>query len=243
MRSLCRTFLSRAFLAAILLTAAAGAALAQDPGAVPPPSAPPVLKPAAELPSIPFAAPAIPPASEPALAVEPTVPTVPTAPSIPAVAPPVVERTVATTVHRVTKTSARKPAAKPKSTVQMSESFQSGAPAPSAVAAGTTVDAPPPVAAVPVAVPAASVAVAPVAPAPPAAKAPIVENPSETTTTTARTTMGLGGWLLFGVGVLLVFGAITAIRLRRTRMERQPSIVDFTGAPPQLAPALVRPRR
>jgi hypothetical protein len=224
MRSICRSFL-----AAILLTAAAGAALAQDAGAVPPPSSPPVVKPVAELPAIPFAkSPA--PAVEPALTADQTAPAAAPVASV-AVAPSATEKPVATTGKRVTKTSARKPAAKP--LVQVSQSFESVAPA-AGVAVDASANVPPPDAPAKAAPPEAS------APPPPAAKPAVVESRSEATK--SQRTMGVGGWVLFGIVVVGLFLAMTAIRRRRTQTQRSPSIVDFTTTPSELAPALV-PRR
>jgi len=222
MRIICRSFL-----AAILFTAAAGAALAQDTGKAPPPSSPPVVKPVAELPAIPFAKPA-------ALPVEPAVDQ--TAPAVApvasaAVAPSATEKPVATSGKRVTKTSATKTEAKPE--VQVSHSFESMVPA-----AGVTVDT---AASVPPSgAPANAVPPEAIAPPPPAAKPAAVESRSEATT--SQRTMGMGGWVLFGIVVVGLFLGMTAIRRRRTQTQRNPSIVDFTTTPSELAPALL-PRR
>lgn len=223
----------RAFLMAILFTAAAGVALAQDAGAVPPPSAPPVVKPVAPLPALPFANPQT-PAVEPALAAGQTPQTDPAVVSpapLVAVAPSAAEKPVATTRKHVAKPSAKKPAAKP--VVELNQSFESVAPA-AAAATDATTNVPPPVAA------ASSVVPETVAPPPSAENAAAVESRSDVTK--SQTTMGVGGWLLFGIGVVFLFGIITVIRRRRTQTQRQPSIVDFANAPAQLAPVLA-PRR
>ncbi len=221
MRSTCRSFL-----AVILLTAAAGAAWAQEAGAVPQP--PPVVKPVAELPPIPFANPPA-PAVEPALTADQSAPAVAPLTSV-AVAPSTNEKPVATTGKRVTRSSAKKPVADP--WIPASQSFESVAPA-AGVTADTSANALPSVA--PSTAPLQAVAASQ-----PAASGPVVESRPEVTRT--QRTMGVGGWLLFGLGVVLLFGAITVIRRRRTRAERQPSIIDFASVSPQLAPALA-PRR
>jgi hypothetical protein len=222
MRSKCRPFL-----AAILLSAAAAAALAQDAGKVPPPFSPPVVKPVAELPAIPFAKP-------PALAVEPavnqTAPVVAPVASV-AVAPSATEKPVATTGKRVTKTSPRKPEAKPQ--VQVNQSFESVVPA-AGVAVDASANVPPPGA------PANPAPPETIAPPPPASKPAAVESRSEGTT--SERTMGVGGWVLFGMVIVGLFLGMTAIRRRRTQKQRSLSILDFTTAPSELAPALV-PRR
>lgn len=224
MRIICRSFL-----AAILFTAAAGGVLAQDAGKVPPPSSPPVEKPVAELPAIPSAKPAA-PAVEPALTADQTSPAVAPVASV-AVAPSATEKPVATTGKRVTKTSATKTEAKTQ--VQVNQSFESVAPA-AGVAVNASANVPPPSAAANTAPPEA------IAPPPPAAKPAAVESRAEATT--SQRTMGVGGWVLFGIVVVGLFLGMTAIRRRRTQTQRNPSIVDFTTTPSELAPALL-PRR
>lgn len=227
MRSTCRLFV-----AAILLTAAAGVALAQDANAAPPPPAPPVVKPVAELPPIPFANPQT-SAVEPALATGQTAPTGEPLPSV-AVAPlvPATEKPVTTTGKRVTKQSAGRPAEN--SSVQMSESFKTAAPVAGPLAVDAAASMPPSDA------PAKTAPPETIAPPPPAAKPAAVESHSEVTT--SRRTMGVGGWALFGIVIAGLFLAITAVRRRRAQTQRSPSIVDFTTAPPDLAPVLL-PRR
>jgi hypothetical protein len=79
-----------------------------------------------------------------------------------------------------------------------------------------------------------------IAPRPPAAKPAAVESRSEATT--SQRTMGVGGWVLFGIVVVGLFLGMTAVRRRRTLAQKNPSIVDFTTTPSELAPALL-PRR
>jgi hypothetical protein len=51
--------------------------------------------------------------------------------------------------------------------------------------------------------------------------------------------MGVGGWILFGIALVLVFGGITLFRRRRARLQVQPSILGFKDSIPELAPVLV----
>ena len=54
-------------------------------------------------------------------------------------------------------------------------------------------------------------------------------------------TMGLGGWVLFGIVVVALFGGITLVRRRRATVRHR-SITDFspTTAELELQPALAR---
>jgi hypothetical protein len=187
------------------------------------------VKPVAELPAIPFAKPAV-PAVEPALTADQTAPAVAPVASVP-VAPSATEKPVATSGNRVTKKSATKTEAK--SQVQVNQPFESVAAA-AGVAVDTAASVPPSGAPANTAPPEA------IAPPPPAAKPAAVESRSEATT--SQRTMGVGGWVLFGIIVVGLFLGMTAIRRRRTQTQRNPSIVDFTTTPSELAPALV-PRR
>jgi len=227
MRSTCRAFLS-----AILFTALAGVAVAQDPGTAPPPSAPPVVKPDA-LPPLPVAAPM--PALSPAVAtdIEPSLTVEPVA-SV-AVAAPAPKKPIAKTAAHVTKKSVKKPEAKP--LVESSQSFESVPTAATAITAAP-VDASAAVA--PPAAAASTAALEAVKPPPPAANPAVVETPSDAMK--SQTTMGVGGWILFGIALVLVFSGITVFRRRRARLQVQPSILGFKDSIPELAPVLV-PRR
>ncbi len=223
-------FRSLSFLAVILLTAAAGAALGQEAGAVPPP--PSVVKPAAELPPIPFAQPPA-PVVEPALTENQPAPAV-AAPASAAPAPPTAENPAAATGKRAAKSSARKTAAKP--LVRVSQSFESVAPA-AGVTADASANAPPPVAAP------STAPVQAVAASKPDANVVVLNSRSDVTGT--QRTMGVGGWLVVGLGVVLLFGVITVVRRRRSRAERQPSIIDFgnvSSQSSQAVPALAQRR-
>jgi hypothetical protein len=116
----------------------------------------------------------------------------------------------------------------------VSESFETAAPVAGTLAVDTAASVPPSDAPAKIALPKT------IAPAPPPAKPAVVESRSEVTA--SRRTMGVGGWLLFGVVIAGLFLAITAIRRRRTQTQRSPSIVDLTTTPPDLAPILL-PRR
>jgi hypothetical protein len=230
MRSTCRAFLS-----AILLTALAGVAVAQDPGTAPPPSASPVVKPDALPPlptarSMPALAPAVAPDVQPALTMDPTAQMPPAAAPVASVAvvPPASKKPIAKTATHVTKKSVRKPETKP--AVETSPSFESVTTATTA----TTADVPPPAAA------ASTALLEAVKPPPPAANAAVAETPSDATK--SQTTMGVGGWILFGIALVLVFSGITVFRRRRARANVQPSILGFADSTRELAPVLV-PRR
>lgn len=223
----------RLFMAAVLLTLAAGVSVASAQNAGP---APPAAKPAAELPPIPMANP-LAPAIAPALAADPAPPTV--EPVAAAVVDQSAElKPVTTTARQVAKKAHTKPAVKPAK--QVTDSFQTTAPAASVAVVEAAANTAPPDAAANTTHPAAVAARQP-APAPaPALKPASVETSSEVTTSARR--MGLGGWLLFGIAVVVLFGGITVIRRRRAQSHRQPSIVDFTPVSPALDPVLV-PRR
>ena len=226
---------TRLFLAAILLTAAAGFALSQEASAPPPPPAPEVAAPVAELPQIPAVAVApVPdpnaPAVNPALTVDPSVLTA--APAAQAVAQvPEPEKVVVTTTTRhVTKKSATKPVAKP--AVEASESY---GPVPAPAAAGTDPSTfqglTPPIAS------ANTAPVQSVAPPPPSAKAAPLESSSEEAVPQKK--LGIGSWILFGVGLVALAGIAT--KFLRRRVQTPTAIPDFTGSSrlPDLKPAPV----
>jgi len=207
---------SRLFLAAILFIVAAGIASAQDASAAPPPAAPDAVQaqpqPVVELQQIPVTGPGTLPV-EPALTVDPSavaVEPIVAAPVAAAPVAPVVEPPAATAVKSATKRTAHKPAVHP------SESVKPAAPA--LLPAVETAQVPP--AAAPIAAPLASVA-----PAPPAASIVVVD---PLATTKPQTRMGVGSWFLAGIVVVALFGIITLVRRRKTRMRA--SIPDFTGA-------------
>ena len=226
----------RAFLAAILFTVMAGAAFlsAQEPNTAPPPQAPPAVKPATELPAIPLAKPEAAPV-QPAVTGDASAVKVEPAPFEIAVPPPAL-KTVTTTTKHVAKKTSKKPAAKP--AAEVNESLKSAAPAASVAAVEPPASTPP----ADTAAIAADPAIAP--PAAPAQPAPALKpagDPTGSEVTKTSTTMGLGGWVLFGIGVVLLFGAITLVRRRRTN-ARHRSITDFsprTGEV-ELQPALSR---
>ena len=209
---------SRLFLAAILFIVVAGVASAQDASAVPPPAAPDAVQPVDQLKQIPVAEPSTLPV-EPALTVDPSAVAVEPIVAAPVAAAPVevpappavVEQPAAATVKSATKRTAHKPAVHP------SESVQPAAPA-TVPAAVETAQAPP--AAAPVAAPLASIA------PPPGAASVVAVDPVETAKPQAR--MGMGSWFLAGMVVVALFGIITLVRRRKTRMRA--SIPDFTGA-------------
>jgi outer membrane biosynthesis protein TonB len=221
MRSTCRLFL-----AAILFTVVAGFVSAQDPSEAPPPQPPPVVtEPVAELPVIPAAEPEV-PAVEPALTadqtappVEPVVPAIVEAPAEVPAAPPAV-----TTVKRVTKKTAKKPA------VVLSESLEAATP----VASTAAVDTP---ATPPLDAAASTAPLKSIAPPLPSVQAAAVEGSEETE---SEYTMGIGGWLIAGLVVAGLFGAITLFRRRQTL--KRTSIVDLKTITPELNPALVMRR-
>ena len=213
---------SRLFLAAILFIVAAGIASAQDASAAPPPAAPDTVQPVDQLKQIPVAEPSTLPV-EPALTVDPSAVAVEPIVAAPVAAPldvpapaPVVEQPAAVTVKSATKRTAHKPAVHP------SQSVKPAAPA-TVPAAVETAQAPP------VGAPLASVA-----PAPPAASIVVVD---PLATTKPQTRMGMGSWFLAGMVVVALFGIITLVRRRKTRMRA--SIPDFTGAQ-DLKPVLVQ---
>ena len=224
----------RSFLAAILLTAAAAVSLSQEPSTAPPPQAPPAVKPATELPAIPLAKPETLPV-QPALTGDPSAVKVEPVPLEVAV-PPAMLKTVTTTTKHVVKKTGRKPAAKP--AVEVTESLKSAAPAASVVAVEPPASTPPADTAAIAAHPAIA---APVAPAQPAPALKPAGDPTGSEVTKSTTTMGLGGWVLFGIGVVLLFGAITWVRRRRTN-ARHRSITDFSPrtGDVELQPALAR---
>jgi hypothetical protein len=214
----------RRFLAAILLTAAAGFALSQEASAPPPPSAPEVAAPVAQLPQIPVVAvEPVPdpnaPAVNPALTVDPGALTL--APAAPAIAqvPEAEKPAVTTTTRRVTKKSATKPVAKP--ALEATGSLPS-IPAPVAASAAdpSTFQGLTP--------PGASANTAPaqsVAARPPAAKVEPLESSSEAV---PQKKLGIGSWILFGVGLVALAGLGT--RFLRRRVQTPTALVDFTGS-------------
>ena len=192
---------SRLFLASILFIVAAGIASAQDASAAPPPAAPDVVNPVDQLQPIPFAGPNTIPV-EPGVTVDPSV--LPVEPVVEPVAAapveaPVAEKPVATTVTRVTKKTARKPA------VQASAPVKPAAPAinPAVV---ETAELPP--APAPIAAPLKSIE------PPPAAANTTAVDPLEATKSQPK--MGIGGWFLAGIVVVALFGMITLIRRRKS---------------------------
>jgi len=206
---------SRLFLAAILFIVAAGIASAQDASAAPPPAAPDTVQPVDQLKQIPVAEPSTLPV-EPALTVDPSAVAVEPIVAAPVAAPveapaPVVEQPAAVTVKSATKRTAHKSAVHP------SEAVKPAAPA-TVPAALETAQAPP--AAAPIAAPLPSIA------PPPAAASIMKVDPLATTK--PQTRMGVGSWFLAGIVVVALFGIITLVRRRKTRMRA--SIPDFTGA-------------
>jgi outer membrane biosynthesis protein TonB len=209
---------SRLFMAAVLFIVAAGVARAQD-SAAPPPVAPEAVVAPAPLPAIPIVdpnAPAVEPAltiDHSALAVEPV--------AVPAVEPPaaVVEKPeVTTTTRRVTKKTVKKPAEKP--AIEVSEVAKPAAATASVAAVDTSANPPPPNAA------ASSEPAKSVVPPPPAAAPVAVETQTEETASGRK--MGVGGWLLAGLGVATLFALITLYRRRRS--TKKTSIPDFTAS-------------
>jgi len=202
------------FLAAILFIVAAGVASAQDASAAPPPAAPDTVQPVDQLKQIPVAEPSTLPV-EPALTVDPSAVAVEPIVAAPVAAAPVeasvVEQPAAVTVKSATKRTAHKPAVHP------SESVKPAAPA-AVPAELETAQAPP--AAAPIAAPLPSIA------PPPAAASVVAVDPLATTK--PQTRMGVGSWFLAGIVVVALFGIITLVRRRKTRMRA--SIPDFTGA-------------
>lgn len=210
----------RLFLAAILFTAVAGFVSAQDTSSAPPPAPPEVVKPVDALPVVPVASEPQAPVVEAAPVVEQAVPVVEPV-AVPAV---VAEKPAVTTVKRVSKKTATKPAIHLKKTVE--------AAAPVAVPAPVekVASAPPPEAAV-VAAPLKSVA----PPPPPPAKAAAVETGTKTVTS-----MGLGGWLIALLVVAALFWGITLFRRRQT--AKRTSIVDLVSPASEMDPAYVTRR-
>jgi hypothetical protein len=221
MRSTCRLFL-----AAILLVLAARVAPAQVTSTAPPASAPQVdaLRPipfaisnasdvvsparVGELRPIPFAQPNS-PAASPALTVDPSALAI--EPVVPATAEPAAATSKPPT--KKTKKLAKKP------TVTVSESFQSGAPiAVAAAAVDITASTPPP--------PGAGVEPA------------VVADSSSATRPETTERITIGGWMLYGVLVALLFGFVTLIRRRLTLRSTALPRVDFTAPIPKLKPAL-----
>jgi cytoskeletal protein RodZ len=221
----------RLFMAAILLTAAAGVsfALAQDANTAPPPSAPAAAKPAAELPPIPFANPQA-PAIAPALTADQSAPTVQPVAS-PDQSPLAELKPIPTASKRVVKKTHPKPAAE--RAIPVTDSFKTAAPVASVAVVEPVGNTPP---ADPTSNTTHPAAIAP-KPPPEGAKPAAVEPSSEATGSERR--MGLGGWTLFGIAVVVLFGGITVLRRRRALAQRQPSIVDFTPVSPELDPVLV----
>jgi len=207
---------SRLFLAAILFIVAAGIASAQDASAAPPPAAPDAVQPVDQLKQIPVAEPSTLPV-EPALTVDPSAVAVEPIVAAPVVAAPVeapvpvADQPAAVTVKSATKRTAHKSAVHP------SEAVKPAAPA-TVPAALETAQAPP--AAAPIAAPLPSIA------PPPAAASIVPVDPLATTK--PQTRMGVGSWFLAGIVVVALFGIITLVRRRKTRMRA--SIPDFTGA-------------
>ena len=231
MRFTCRTFV-----AAILFMVAVGASFssAQEPGTAPPPA----VKPATELPQIPLVKPEATVQPAPLMG-DPSAVAVDPVPST-AAAPPVALKPVTTTTakHVVKKTS-RKLAAKPP--VEVNETVKTIAPAASVAAveppASLPPANPPAVDVAPVPAPVAKAA----APAAPPLKAAAGDPGSEVTK--SAMTMGTGGWILFGIGVVVLFGAITLIRRRRANAQKHRSITDFspTTGEIELQPVLSSP--
>jgi len=224
----------RTFMAAILFMVAVGVSFlsAQEPNTAPP-QAPPAVKPATELPPIPLAKPdaTVQPAP---LTGDPSAVTIEAVPATVAAPPVALKAVTTTTTKHVVKKASKKPAAKPP--VEVSEAVKTAAPAASVAAVEPPANLPPanPLPAEVAAVPAPVVKVAaPAAPALKAAGDPISETKTDTT-------MGLGGWILFGIGVVLLFGAITLFRRRRANAQRHRSITDFspTTGEIELQPAL-----
>lgn len=235
MRTTCRLFL-----AALLVMAVAGAVSAQDGGAAPPSTAPePVVTPVPALPPIPAAQSGA-PAVEPAVPVSPDAvvpPEPPADPSsapavepavVPAVNPPAPEKLpdgVVTTRRVRTKKTVKKVVEMPAS--KEAESTETAAAVVSTAAADSPGNAPPP--------PGVAASTVPIAPPPaPAAEASGVVNAEAAP---SPREMGTGGWILFALVVVALFGIITLIRNRRPRSRT--SIVDHETPSPEMQPALV----
>ena len=219
MRSTCRSFM-----AVILFSVAAGASfsLAQEANPAPPPQAPPAVQPAGELPQIPVAKPEAAPAAP---ATDPAAQIVAPSPSLAVVKPAATSKTVTTTG----KHAAIKPRSQPveKPVVDVTAAAQTASPAANLAAVAPPAN-PPPADAAPIAASKPAPALKPAGdPVSPEAK--------------SDRTMGLGGWVLFGIGIVALFAGITFVRRRRATVRHR-SITDFspTTAEVKLQPALAR---
>ena len=238
-------FTFRLFMAATFFTIAAGFASAQEASAPPPPPVPDVAVPGGELPPVPVVEPVPDPNAPPvesALTVDPSaLPVAPAAvepaPVEPAavapapvaiVEPPAPEKAVVTTTtKRVTTKSTKKPVEVPAVEVKEPVDPAAAAAAAGTAAVDTTANMPPPPDAAASTVPAETVA-----PAAASVSSDVVETPAEGTE--SQTTMGIGGWLLAGLVVAVMFGLITLWRRRKTQ-----KIVHFPGLAPELKAAPV----
>jgi hypothetical protein len=212
----------RSFLAVILFTVAAGVSfsLGQEPVPAPPPQAPPAVQPAGELPQIPVVKSEAAPAPS---ATDPFAQTVAPPPSLAEVKPAATSKTVTTTGKHAAKKPHSKPVEKP--VVDGTAAAQTAAPAASLAAVEPPANSPP---------------AAPVAASKPAPALKPAGDPVSPDAKSDRT-MGLGGWVLFGIGVVALFAGITFVRRRRATVRHR-SITDFspTTGEIKLQPALAR---
>lgn len=175
--------------------------------------------------------PAPPPQAPPAVQPAGELPQIPTMkpeaspveplPSVAAV-PAAVSKPVKVSAKHVAKKTGRSPAAKP--VVEVTVPVETAAPA----------------ASIAIAEPPANPPAAPPAVLKPAAALKPAGDPVSPEAKSDRT-MGLGGWVLFGIGVVALFGGITLVRRRRATVRHR-SITDFspTTAELKLQPALAR---
>jgi len=207
----------------ILFTVAAGVSfsLGQEPNPAPP-QAPPAVQPAGELPQIPVVKPEAAPAAS---ATDPFAQTVVPAPALAEVKPAATSKTVTTAGKHAAKKPYSKPVEKP--VVDVTAAAQTAAPAASPAAVEPPANPPP--------ADAARIAASKPAPALKPAGDPVSPEAK------SDRTMGLGGWVLFGIVVVALFGGITLVRRRRATVRHR-SITDFspTTAELELQPALAR---
>jgi cytoskeletal protein RodZ len=209
-------------MALILFTVAVGASfsLAQEANPAPPPQAPPAVQPAGDLPQIPVIKPEAAPAAS---ATDPFAQTVVPASSPAVVEPAATSKTITTTGKHAAKKPRSKPVEEP--VVDVTTAAQTAAPAASLAAVEPPANPPP---------------AAPIAASKPAPALKPAGDPVSPETRSDRT-MGLGGWVLFGIGIVILFGGITLFRRRRATVRHR-SITDFspTTAEVKLQPALAR---